>query len=220
MGENLTEEGGLFSWIQYEVTVAAKGIINGLSSIQNDGADFGPDSIDLGYPSKTSGIAEAMASVQFSPEYKCQVSLISKGSTFYYVSEGVSLVSNVIISGGSTLEKSVIYASEVCRSDNIVILSGQVSGVTIANITFISCTTSFSSTTLSCIDLSQSHSDTYNCIINVEVVGWFRWDVIDLTGNDNSIVINLEVTVHTTGNPFVCDARSVPLIFNSSFVKL
>ena len=48
-----------------EITVSAKGIANGLSSIPNDGADFGPDSYDPSYSgsgvpyTQTSGIQEA-----------------------------------------------------------------------------------------------------------------------------------------------------------------
>ena len=49
-----------------EITVSAKGVANGLSSIPNDGADFGPDSYDPSYSgsgipyTSTSGIQEAL----------------------------------------------------------------------------------------------------------------------------------------------------------------
>ena len=49
-----------------EITVSAKGVANGLSTVPNDGADFGPDSYDpthtgSGIPyTKTSGIQEAV----------------------------------------------------------------------------------------------------------------------------------------------------------------
>ena len=82
------------------ITVSAKGIANGLSSIPNDGADFGPDSYDpnhtgSGIPyTQTSGIQEA-----FNYAYNNSVSLVDMSTGVFKISANITLPKGIAVVG-------------------------------------------------------------------------------------------------------------------------
>ena len=113
------------------ITVSSKGLANGLSEYINDGADFGPDSLQAdGSLTQTSGIKEAYAYAAVNP-----VSFSS--DTLTYKSPTVQLLDGFFIcTAPFTISyKPIIYQGKTYQPGNIMMFgSGLMSTYIIANI--------------------------------------------------------------------------------------
>ena len=215
------------------ITVSAKGVINGLSNIPNDGADFGPDSYD---PNSTASIPYTQTSgTQESVNYIYKnINTITAPDGSSYVDgffpkikflDGVfNFTSGVIIpaTGGIIFEGSGIKTTTLHdASANGITLFSINQSVTqpsdIANFQFnmfSEFTISAGTKTVSLIDLTQTANNitSHNNIHNVFAFGQCSGPMLNWYGNSDSYIEDIQIEPGTAGDVMVQWYTDNPMI--------
>ena len=178
-----------------EITVSAKGIVNGLSNIPNDGADFGPDTYNPNYTgsgipyTQTSGIQEA---IDYLPTTYPSGGTVKLTSGLFKITSGITITTpNVALVGESSQSNT-----------SIGVISGSVSSVikstafytSIINVSIHGTTGTFPGTVATGIDFSQPSAIATNNIIDGTFFnGTFTDYILIMDNNDASVIRNTQL---------------------------
>lgn len=194
-----------------ELSVSNHGMRDGLSSLRNDGADFGLDSIDSNSMTKTDCVQEAIAYAHATQSGQVQIRLAP--GCFQFCEE-VLLEGDIEICGDREVG-SLVMLSVGCKS---AFSSTNGRSITLECLYIVTLGDSFGNAPESCIDFSQSPGPIGIRITKVTIKGTYRRDILRLSENAGFLIDNLIIEVSTLGNSTAVGVyHEGNLVLNSSF---